>query len=462
MLTCWPVIATISAWYITQVRLARQSQRQRAASLQEMVLAARVRHPYVVGCREAWIERGCVVHLVTQYCDGGDLYSVLRRARGRYFAEEQILAWAAQLLMALRYLHGMGVVHRDVKSANVFLKRDGTARLGDLGLACVLPEGSCATAVVGTPNYMAPEVLSERPYGHASDIWSLGCVLYELAALRPAFSAFNMGGLVDKVKKGAVAALPAHFSAPMRALVRSMLRRRPQERPTAEALLQSALLAPVVERLEAQNAAAVAAGGGDALAPSLAASPVATPRSPGIGSNGAHPVQRLCDAIARGRTLNARELASLELAQIEAATRQAAAALSAPQRANSGVEDGAALSPRSRLARPRTANPRKTSADVREANGQRSGALTERKPRPKSARTAPRRALAGGGGRSTGAEGGDEDVMRDGPRLEVIGAWFEEQRRLHAAGEEATAAPALDGTAYWGVPYLATANAFDS
>ena len=207
MLTCWPVTATISAWYITQVRLARQSQRQRAASLQEMVLAARVRHPYVVGCREAWIERGCVVHLVTQYCDGGDLYSVLRRARGRYFAEEQILAWAAQLLMALRYLHGMGVVHRDVKSANVFLKRDGTARLGDLGLACVLPEGSCATAVVGTPNYMAPEVLSERPYGHASDIWSLGCVLYELAALRPAFSAFNMGGLVDKVKKGAVAAL---------------------------------------------------------------------------------------------------------------------------------------------------------------------------------------------------------------------------------------------------------------
>ena len=174
--------------------------------------------------------------------------------------ESKVWSIFFQLVCALHECHCRKdkILHRDIKPANVFIDRHHNFKLGDFGLARVLSgaENQFAQTNVGTPYYMSPEQVNEVPYNEKCDIWSLGCLIYELAALAPPFEANNQLALAVKIKAGRVARLPEPFSDELSAVVRSMLQVDTAKRPSVEDLLRLPRLQEEAEMVM-RNATAV-------------------------------------------------------------------------------------------------------------------------------------------------------------------------------------------------------------
>merc|ERR1719389_60166 len=177
------------------------------------------------------------------FAEKGDLYSRIKQARaGKPISHDQVLEWLTQGALALKYLHNKHILHRDLKSQNMFLTKEDRLKIGDFGISRVL-DGTCAFAktVIGTPYYMSPEVCSERPYSWASDIWALGCVLYELFQLRVPFEASSIRELMQKIIRGGI---PRALKAPTAAqqLCADLMARDSTRRPTAAQILERPLI----------------------------------------------------------------------------------------------------------------------------------------------------------------------------------------------------------------------------
>ncbi|XP_062057052.1 serine/threonine-protein kinase Nek4 isoform X9 [Lepus europaeus] len=138
-----------------------------------------------------------------------------------------------------QYLHEKHILHRDLKTQNVFLTRTNIIKVGDLGIARVL-ENHCdmASTLIGTPYYMSPELFSNKPYNYKSDVWALGCCVYEMATLKHAFNAKDMNSLVYRIIEGKLPPMPKDYSPELAELIRTMLSKRPDERPSVRSILR--------------------------------------------------------------------------------------------------------------------------------------------------------------------------------------------------------------------------------
>jgi len=171
-----------------------------------------------------------------EYADGGDLAGAVarRRASGKRYHEREALAIFCQLAMALDYIHGQRILHRDLKCQNVFLTRTGMVKLGDFGIAKVLEAAdSMAETRIGTPYYLPPEMCSNKPYDFRADIWCLGVILYEVLALEVPFTAPSIPALAAKICSSEPRPLPQVFSNELRSLRSHMMAKRPEDRPSS-------------------------------------------------------------------------------------------------------------------------------------------------------------------------------------------------------------------------------------
>ncbi|KAL0225071.1 hypothetical protein RCL1_002983 [Eukaryota sp. TZLM3-RCL] len=236
-------------YIIKEINVAQLSRKEKAEALTEIRVLSQLNHPHIVHYCESFIAEGKLC-IVMDYCEKGDLYTLIQQRRGLHFKEDQIWDWFIQLCLAIKHVHDRKILHRDIKTQNVFLSQDNSVQLGDFGIARVLKSTmECAKTAIGTPYYLSPEICEDKPYNNKSDIWSMGCVLYEITTLRHAFDANNMKGLVLKILRGVYPPIPAHYSNELRSLISMMFARDPRQRPSINAILRLPHIHSRVQRL---------------------------------------------------------------------------------------------------------------------------------------------------------------------------------------------------------------------
>ena len=234
---------------LKKVKLMNLSEKEKENSLNEVRILASVKSNFVVSYKEAFFdEKDNTLCIVMEFADRGDLYQkiVAHKKSAKFFEESDIWRIYIQLVKGLKALHDLKILHRDMKSANVFLFSNGCAKLGDLNVSKVARRGLGYTQT-GTPYYASPEVWKDKPYDHKSDVWSLGCVLYEMITLRPPFRAKDMEGLFNKVCKGQYSRIPDRFSEDLFKIVQYLLQVNSIQRPSCEQILQHPIILKRIE-----------------------------------------------------------------------------------------------------------------------------------------------------------------------------------------------------------------------
>ncbi|XP_077209721.1 serine/threonine-protein kinase Nek1 isoform X2 [Paroedura picta] len=235
-------------YVIKEINISKMSNKEREESRREVAVLANMKHPNIVLYRESFEEGGCL-YIVMDYCEGGDLFKKINAQKGVLFSEDQIMDWFVQICLALKHVHDRKILHRDIKSQNIFLTKDGTIQLGDFGIARVLNSTvELARTCIGTPYYLSPEICENKPYNNKSDIWALGCVLYEMCTLKHAFEAGNMKNLVLKIISGSFPPVSVHYSYELRSLISQLFKRNPRDRPSVTSILEKNCIAKRIEK----------------------------------------------------------------------------------------------------------------------------------------------------------------------------------------------------------------------
>lgn len=207
----------------------------------EAVILSSLNSKFVVKYLESFLIDNSL-NIVMEYCDAGDLSIYLNNFKktGKYLPEEKIWKIFIQICLGINYIHSKNILHRDMKTMNIFLMKDEIVRIGDLGVAKILNQNSFANTFVGTPYYLSPEICEEKPYNEKSDIWALGCILYEMATYKHPFNATNQGALIIKILNGNYEPLSnKDYSVDLKKMISSLLEKIYLKRPTIKEILKN-------------------------------------------------------------------------------------------------------------------------------------------------------------------------------------------------------------------------------
>ena len=239
---------------IKRVQISNMSNKEKLNALNEVRLLSSINHQNIIGYKESFYDEPTeTLNMVLEYAEGGDLRSKIqsRLKSKRYFKETEIWAVFIQLITGLRYLHGHNIVHRDLKTANIFITRNNIYKLGDLNVSKIAKSGMLYTQT-GTPYYASPEVWEEKPYDIKSDIWSIGCILYEMCCLTPPFKGKNLQLVYQNIIKGRYAPIPAFYSKDLVNMVHSLLQVNPKDRPTCTEMFKHSVIRNKIHNIYGQ------------------------------------------------------------------------------------------------------------------------------------------------------------------------------------------------------------------
>ena len=229
---------------IKQIHIANMSNQHKSNALNEVRLLSSLSHQNVIAYKESFYdEHTQTLNIVLEYADGGDLRShiAMRNKTKRYFKENEIWGIFIQLITGLRYLHSHSIIHRDLKSANVLLTKHNICKIGDLNVSKIAKNGVLHTQT-GTPHYASPEIWEEQPYDIKTDIWSVGCILYEMCCLTPPFKGKNLNVVYHNVMKAKIGMIPSFYSRDLITMVYSLLQVEAKDRPSCEEILGHAVI----------------------------------------------------------------------------------------------------------------------------------------------------------------------------------------------------------------------------
>ncbi|XP_033104672.1 serine/threonine-protein kinase Nek11-like [Anneissia japonica] len=220
-------------------------------AMHEAKLLSRLQHPNIVRYYDSFLD-GEFFCIITEYCEGGDLSDKITawKKAGKRFDQGVVMDWFVQLVLAVQHMHKRKVLHRDLKTSNIFLKNN-MIKIGDFGISRVLMGTTdYASTFIGTPYYMSPEVLKHEGYNSKSDLWSVACILYEICALQHAFEGQSLMGIMYKIVEGNKPEIPDAYHQNLRQLIQRLLEKDPSKRPSATEITKIDFVARHIEKMK--------------------------------------------------------------------------------------------------------------------------------------------------------------------------------------------------------------------
>jgi NIMA (never in mitosis gene a)-related kinase len=239
---------------LKKVIIQKLNKKEQDNSVNEVRILASISHPNVIGYKEAfWEDSTQSLNIVMEYADDGDLSQKIAQNQkiSKHFPERTIWSYSIQMVEGLKALHDKQIMHRDLKSANIFLLKNGLCKLGDLNVSKVIKNpNKLLYTQTGTPFYASPEVWRDEPYSYKSDLWSIGCVIYELCTFRPPFKGNNMDELFKNVCRGKINKIPGLYSDDVWKMIEMLLQVNSKNRPSCEEFLESKLIKKKIKEMK--------------------------------------------------------------------------------------------------------------------------------------------------------------------------------------------------------------------
>ena len=238
---------------LKSIIMGKLKENEQQNSVNEIRILASINHPNVIGYKESfWNEKNKTLNIVMEYCDDGDLETKINNMKRNKQRFEEIFIWNyfIQIIRGLKSLHAKKIIHRDLKSANIFLlKENNQCKIGDLNVSKVMKEKFLQCPQIGTPTYSSPEIWKNQPYSYKSDLWSVGCIIYEMCCLRPPFRGKDIDELGKNICIGKFEKISNRYSEELWNIIKMLLEKDVNKRADCDMILNNRIIKDKIKEL---------------------------------------------------------------------------------------------------------------------------------------------------------------------------------------------------------------------